>query len=117
MAYVVIFLNVIYCGGYSGEVPPLLIPNREVKLTSADGTAPPGGRVGSCRFSGGPMMKVVGPLFLYKSVAALLFLLLNSAVGSGVVLPACFCIVLRPFRHSSAPVSALFCRPFQIDIV
>ena len=43
--------QVIYCGGYSGEDPPLPIPNREVKLTSADGTAPPGGRVGSCRFS------------------------------------------------------------------
>ena len=26
-------------GGYSGEVPPLPIPNREVKLTRADGTA------------------------------------------------------------------------------
>ena len=37
-----------YCGGYSGEDPPLPIPNREVKLTIADGTAPPGGRVGSC---------------------------------------------------------------------
>ena len=37
-------------GGYSGEVPPLPIPNREVKLTIADGTAPPGGRVGSCHF-------------------------------------------------------------------
>ena len=43
--------QVKYCGGYSGEDPPLPIPNREVKLTSADGTAPPGGRVGSCRFS------------------------------------------------------------------
>ena len=43
----------IYCGGYSGEDPPLPIPNREVKLTSADGTAPPGGRVGSCHFSYG----------------------------------------------------------------
>ena len=41
----------IYCGGYSGEDPPLPIPNREVKLTSADGTAPPGGRVGSRRSS------------------------------------------------------------------
>ena len=38
----------IYCGGYSGEDPPLPIPNREVKLAIADGTAPPGGRVGSC---------------------------------------------------------------------
>ena len=31
--------------------PPLPIPNREVKHTNADGTAPPGGRVGRCRFS------------------------------------------------------------------
>ena len=48
-------LSEIYCGGYSGEDPPLPIPNREVKLTSADGTAPPGGRVGSCRFSEVPI--------------------------------------------------------------
>ena len=45
-----IFSQDIYCGGYSGEDPPLPIPNREVKLTIADGTAPPGGRVGSCHF-------------------------------------------------------------------
>ena len=38
-------------GGYSGGVPPLPIPNREVKPAIADGTAPPGGRVGSCRSS------------------------------------------------------------------
>ncbi len=46
----VIFSQDIYCGGYSGEDPPLPIPNREVKLAIADGTAPPGGRVGSCHF-------------------------------------------------------------------
>ena len=34
-------------GGYCGEVPPLAIPNREVKLTCADGTAMQCGRVGS----------------------------------------------------------------------
>ena len=39
----------IYCGGYCGGDPPLPIPNREVKPAIADGTAPPGGRVGSCR--------------------------------------------------------------------
>ena len=33
-------------GGYCGEVPPLPIPNREVKLTCADGTAMQCGRVG-----------------------------------------------------------------------
>ena len=49
-----LFSQVIYCGGYSGEDPPLPIPNREVKLTHADGTDPPVGRVGSRRFSGAP---------------------------------------------------------------
>ena len=37
-------------GGYSGGVPPLPIPNREVKPTCADGTAMQCGRVGSCLF-------------------------------------------------------------------
>ena len=30
-----------YSGGYSGGVPPLPIPNREVKPARADGTAHP----------------------------------------------------------------------------
>ena len=34
-------------GGYCGGVPPLSIPNREVKPTYADGTAMQCGRVGS----------------------------------------------------------------------
>ena len=34
-------------GGYCGGVPPLPIPNREVKPTCADGTAQQCGRVGS----------------------------------------------------------------------
>ena len=34
-------------GGYGGGVPPLPIPNREVKPTCADGTAMQCGRVGS----------------------------------------------------------------------
>ena len=41
-----LFSQVTYCRGYSGEDPPLPIPNREVKLTHADGTDPPVGRVG-----------------------------------------------------------------------
>ena len=45
------FSQVIYYGGYSGEDPPLPIPNREVKLTIADGTDLPVGRVGSRRSS------------------------------------------------------------------
>ena len=39
------------CGGNSGGETPLPIPNRAVKPACADGTAPPGGRVGSCRAS------------------------------------------------------------------
>ena len=35
-----------YSGGYSGGVPPLPIPNREVKPARADGTAMQCGRVG-----------------------------------------------------------------------
>ena len=38
-----------YSGGYSVGVPPLPIPNREVKPDSADGTASRG-RVGSRQF-------------------------------------------------------------------
>ena len=58
-------LSAIYCGGYSGEDPPLPIPNREVKLTIADGTDPPVGRVGSCR-SSGPLrvLRLPGVFFL-----------------------------------------------------
>jgi hypothetical protein len=36
-------------GGYNDVDPPLPIPNREVKHVCADGTALPGGRVGSRR--------------------------------------------------------------------
>ena len=63
-----ILSQVTYCGGYSGEDPPLPIPNREVKLTGADGSAPPGVRVGSCRFSESPIQTSVRPgrtLFFY----------------------------------------------------
>ena len=49
--------QVKYRGGYSGGVPPLPIPNREVKPARADGTAPPGGRVGRRRPSGSPSEK------------------------------------------------------------
>ena len=31
-------LDIYHCGDVSGEVPPVLIPNTEVKLTSADNT-------------------------------------------------------------------------------
>lgn len=37
-------------GGYNDGDPPLSIPNREVKPISADDTAIPSGKVGSCQF-------------------------------------------------------------------
>ena len=47
-------------GGYCGGVPPLPIPNREVKPTSADGTAMQCGRVGNrLLFLRGAMQQVL----------------------------------------------------------
>ena len=44
-------------GDDSSEDTPLPIPNREVKLTGADGTAIPGGRVGNRRLWGSVRQK------------------------------------------------------------
>ena len=77
--------QVTYCGGYSGGVPPLPIPNREVKPAIADGTAPPGGRVGSCR-SSDPRTNDVGPgIFVYG--------LLPPAI---TLRPSAACVLRRP---------------------
>ena len=60
-------------GGYCGEVPPLPIPNREVKLTCADGTAMQCGRVGSRLLSNSEasITKVVGAFCFSHSSAFL----------------------------------------------
>ena len=60
-------------GGYCGEVPPLPIPNREVKLTCADGTAMQCGRVGSrlLSISEASITKVVGAFLFVCSFAFL----------------------------------------------
>ena len=55
-------------GDYSIRVPPLPIPNREVKPDHADGTAS-SGRVGSCRFSGKPPYRKIWGLFVFVMVA------------------------------------------------
>ena len=68
----VIFSQDIYCGGYSGEDPPLPIPNREVKLTIADGTAPPGGRVGSCHALNDTLSSSDGGVFRYTLILSLI---------------------------------------------
>ena len=52
-------------GAYGPEDPPLPIPNREVKLRSADGTAPRGGRVGRRRIPGVPVTTQVAGTFLF----------------------------------------------------
>ena len=62
------FSQVIYYGGYSGEDPPLPIPNREVKLTIADGTDPPVGRVGSRRSSIPGTLTSPGDFFVLASL-------------------------------------------------
>ena len=56
-------------GGYSRGVPPLPIPNREVKPTRADGTAPQCGRVGRRRLLSGPPGRANRPggLFVFKT--------------------------------------------------
>ena len=54
-----------YSGDYSTKVPPLPIPNREVKLRHADGTADCG-RVGSRRFIQNPRSgQHPGDFFVY----------------------------------------------------
>ena len=54
-----------YLGGYSSGVPPLPIPNREVKPTCADGTALHRGRVGRRRFSETSKISVFGVSLFY----------------------------------------------------
>ena len=87
-------------GGYCGGVPPLPIPNREVKPTYADGTAMQCGRVGS-------------RLLLEKSEA------LRVAIFSGLLL---FCYACS--GHAQAPSSSLsisgharFCPPRSLSLV
>ena len=53
-------------GGYCGGVPPLPIPNREVKPACADGTAMQCGRVGGCLlYFGSSRSNDFGDLFLF----------------------------------------------------
>ena len=61
-----------YSGDYSIRVPPLPIPNREVKPDHADGTAS-SGRVGSCRFSGKPPYRKIWGLFVFTLYCSIQF--------------------------------------------
>ena len=55
-----------YLGGYSVGVPPLPIPNREVKPDCADGTAVKCGRAGSRRLFQEGYSKMSSPLFFVE---------------------------------------------------
>ena len=62
-------------GGDSGGVPPLPIPNREVKPACADGTAMQCGRVGGCLlYLRSSRSNDFGDLFLYNTNFKLLVL-------------------------------------------
>ena len=72
-------------GGYCGEVPPLPIPNREVKLTCADGTAMQCGRVGSrLLLSRASITKVVGAFFVFLQFCFLIVQLFPTAPHSSI---------------------------------
>ena len=62
-----------YSGGFSPGVPPLPIPNREVKPGRADGTAPQCGRVGRRLLSGEPSRKRGGSCFCVPSPSSSIF--------------------------------------------
>ena len=107
-------------GGYCGEVPPLPIPNREVKLTCADGTALPCGRVGSRQFLKETTRKVVSFFVVpWRNAPSRL----SCSVSGGCSLPrlaAPCCSVLRRAqnRHFCALfgfVTPIF-RPFEHKI-
>ena len=70
----------VLLGGYSSEVPPLPIPNREVKLTNADGTAYLGGRVGSRLFKSGLAKDPTFLLCLGEKIAVVYFTRVMIAV-------------------------------------
>ena len=64
LRYHVVSYNNVDLGGYSSGVPPLPIPNREVKPVHADGTAVTCGRVGSRLLR---VLRAFGGLFFYAA--------------------------------------------------
>ena len=112
-------------GGYSGGVPPLPIPNREVKPACADGTAMQCGRVGSRLFSSGVLRQrcpgtpffvavtgVLSPVPLARTLCFFFFffflvLFLSILHSSFFILYSSFFIPHSSFfiLHSSSPYS------------
>ena len=70
-----------YFGGFGPGVPPLPIPNREVKPGHADGTAPQCGRVGRRLLNERALCTI-----LYGGLSILFIILLISTGCSGFVL-------------------------------
>ena len=85
-------------GGYCGGVPPLPIPNREVKPTCADGTAMQCGRVGRRLLS----MK---SLRFRKISEAFLFFFQRIFFFSAGVLLAEYCFVTQIWLSLWPPIS------------
>ena len=81
-----------YSGGYSAGVPPLPIPNREVKPGRADGTAPQCGRVGRRRPQWqGPFLKGSDPAFLLWGVVAIVSIVSIVSIVTIVAIVFFFC--------------------------
>ena len=79
-------------GGYSVGVPPLPIPNREVKPVRADGTAS-SGRVGRRHFSE-RFFKVLKDLFFYflraNFVGSYKLSIFASVMPNYLIVPVCW---------------------------
>ena len=98
----------VLLGGYSSEVPPLPIPNREVKLTNADGTAYLGGRVGSRLFK--EQAKWFAPfLFAYSTISFAQDLNWLLGCTHSTILTANFSLCTKPTALSAKIKRSKFC--------
>ena len=107
-------------GGYCGGVPPLPIPNREVKPACADGTAMQCGRVGGCLLLlGSSRSNDFGDLFycLYISIIPANHSCLRAfqmcadvVCGVGFKMPiACLDVLLALFGKMLAFCKSAYC--------
>ena len=83
-SYLLLVTKKRYLGGYSSGVPPLPIPNREVKPTRADGTALHRGRVGRRRFSETSKIKFFGVSLFLESLFKRIDSLFCMSVGGSL---------------------------------
>ena len=101
--------QVKYCGGFSRGVPPLPIPNREVKPVRADGTDTPVGRVGRCRSSGSPIVERQSDSFFLCCVntsPSLVYSLLTLTLILALTLTLTLTLILiNSLSHSFIPLA------------